>query len=80
MNKTCWTCGHWLIGGGCWEGESVKHTDPEYTCDKWVEEGADGTVTGDILRGISEVENIRKEEIPRRSAREFLSESRKGGE
>lgn len=76
MSKTCWTCGHWLIGGGCWEGKSVKHTTPEYSCEQWVEEGADGTVTGDIWRGISEVEKIESGEIPRRNGRIFLAKER----
>lgn len=47
--KSCWTCGHFLIGGGCCiagcgSGYWIK-VDVDHTCDKWVEEGTKGTVT-----------------------------------
>ncbi|MFF5994259.1 hypothetical protein AAGS61_05830 [Lysinibacillus sp. KU-BSD001] len=47
MSKSCWSCGHWLIGlGCCFSGiERYVKTAPEYSCDKWITEGAPGTVT-----------------------------------
>lgn len=47
MRKSCWGCGHWLIGLGCCISgiNTYKQTEPDHSCDKWVEEGAPGTVT-----------------------------------
>ncbi len=70
MDKTCWTCGHWLIGGSCWKDETIVNTGPNHSCDSWVEEGADGTVTGDILQSLEEDGLISDVESPKRSNRE----------
>ena len=50
MSKTCWGCGHFLVGGGCWkDGEMLqpgwKNVEPDDTCGSWVPEGTKGTVT-----------------------------------
>lgn len=47
MDKTCWSCGHWLLGLGCClkgTGAYVQ-TEHDYSCNSWVEEGTKGTVT-----------------------------------
>lgn len=42
--KICWTCGHYAFG--CFVGETVDYSKTsEDSCDKWVPEGAKGTVT-----------------------------------
>jgi hypothetical protein len=50
MDMSCWTCGHYLIGGGCWKDgqmgeEGWKNVSPNDSCNSWVEEGTKGTVT-----------------------------------
>jgi len=47
VSKTCWNCGHWLIGLGCTR-EDVNNcipTEHDHTCNEWVKEGTQGTVT-----------------------------------
>lgn len=49
----CWGCGHWLIGGGCWKNGQMsetgwKSTNPDDSCEEWVPEGTQGTITGVI--------------------------------
>ena len=58
MNKSCWTCGHFLIGGGCWKDgqmgeEGWKDVSPEDICEAWVKEGTEGTVTYFIEKSAS---------------------------
>lgn len=52
-NNTCWSCGHFLIGGGCWKDgqmgeEGWKNVSPNDSCEHWVKEGTKGTITGDM--------------------------------
>jgi hypothetical protein len=47
----CWSCGHWLIGGGCWKYGHIgepgwRDTNPDDSCEEWVPEGTEGTITG----------------------------------
>lgn len=58
MEKSCWTCGHFLIGGGCWKDSNMgeagrKNVEVDHVCDSWVEEGTKGTVTdfGELTEG-----------------------------
>lgn len=49
--ENCWSCGHWLIGGGCWKNGQMsepgwKNTGPNDSCEEWVPEGTEGTITG----------------------------------
>ncbi|WP_339167058.1 hypothetical protein NSQ24_01355 [Brevibacillus sp. FSL L8-0520] len=51
QGENCWSCGHWLIGGGCWKNGQMseagwRDTGPNDSCDEWVAEGTDGTITG----------------------------------
>lgn len=53
QGKDCWGCGHWLIGGGCWKNGQMsepgwRNTDPDDSCEEWVSEGTEGTITGII--------------------------------
>lgn len=53
-DKTCWTCGHYLIGGGCWKDgnmgeEGWRSVSPHDSCAKWVEETTPGTVSGEMF-------------------------------
>lgn len=61
MSKVCWGCGHWLIGLGCCKAgdNTYKQTDPDDTCNEWVEEGTAGTVTDfeEMSDGTSWAEN-----------------------
>lgn len=47
MDKTCWSCGHWLLGLGCCvEGvNDFVPTEVDYVCHKWLPEGMEETVT-----------------------------------
>lgn len=61
-DKSCWSCGHFLIGGGCWKDgqmgeEGWKHVSPNSLCNSWVEEGTKGTITHKINMGL-EVEIV----------------------
>jgi hypothetical protein len=52
--KDCWSCGHFLIGGGCWKDgqmgeEGWKNVSPSDSCNEWVPEETIGTISGDIL-------------------------------
>lgn len=52
-DKTCWTCGHYLIGGGCWKDGSMgeegwRNVGPNDSCASWVEETTPGTISGII--------------------------------
>lgn len=65
-DKTCWTCGHWLIGGGCWKDgrmgeEGWRNTGPEDSCEEWVEEGTEGTVTGEMWEDIESTDRDNNE-------------------
>lgn len=59
MNKECWTCGHFLIGGGCWKDGQInqpgwKDVGPSDVCDEWVTEKTPGTINGDIWAQIED--------------------------
>jgi hypothetical protein len=46
--KSCWTCGYHLIGGGCYLDGTDKPPvviDLEYVCNSWIKEGTKGTIT-----------------------------------
>lgn len=61
MDKTCWGCGHWLLGlGCCLKGiNDYVQTEHDQTCDSWIEEGTKGTVTdfSDLTDGDKWAEN-----------------------
>lgn len=51
--KSCWSCGHYLIGGGCWKDGQLgqdgwKDVSPNDCCDSWVPENTEGTINGII--------------------------------
>ena len=53
MSKSCWTCGHYLIGGGCWKDgqmgeEGWKNVDPNDYCEHWTHKDTEGTISGEI--------------------------------
>lgn len=57
MGKSCWTCGHWLIGGYCFKNganEPHEKTKHDYVCDEWVEENAEGSITALITKHAEE--------------------------
>ncbi|MGN4125089.1 hypothetical protein ACMGD3_08765 [Lysinibacillus sphaericus] len=45
--KTCCSCGHYLIGGGCWKegNENLKQVQVDDNCGSWVPENTEGTIT-----------------------------------
>jgi hypothetical protein len=50
-DKTCWSCGHYLIGGGCWKDgdfgeDGWRNVGPDDSCEGWVEENTPGTING----------------------------------
>jgi hypothetical protein len=50
-DKTCWSCGHYLIGGGCWKDgdpgeDGWRNAGPDDSCEGWVEETTPGTING----------------------------------
>ena len=50
MEKSCWSCGHYLIGCGCWKDGQLhqngwKDVKPDDSCSHWVAEGFKGSVT-----------------------------------
>lgn len=48
FKPSCWSCGHWVIGGGCFKDkDNVRPTDHDDYCEDWVKEGSPGTVTSD---------------------------------
>lgn len=49
FKPTCWSCGHWVIGGGCFrDKDNVVQTEHDHHCGDWVKEGAPGTITRDM--------------------------------
>ncbi|MBD1373735.1 hypothetical protein IC620_15420 [Hazenella sp. IB182357] len=62
-NKVCWSCGHWLIGGGCWkDGVNNRiNTDVDYSCEAWLEEDTPGTITHEVYN--TAIEELFKEAI-----------------
>lgn len=63
MEKSCWTCGHWLIGGFCFKNGTDKqheNTSHDYVCNKWVAEDIEGTITGMIAENAKEENYIYK--------------------
>ncbi|MBG9772403.1 hypothetical protein [Brevibacillus laterosporus] len=57
QEKNCWTCSHWLIGGGCWKDAfidgaysqlGVVMTEHDHYCDDWVIEGTEGTIMYEV--------------------------------
>jgi hypothetical protein len=51
--KTCWSCGHYLIGGGCWKDghmgeEGWKDVSPDDCCSEWVPEKSPKTINAKI--------------------------------
>ena len=46
MSKSCWSCGHFLIGAGCYKTPPHGVTVAiDHVCDGWLPEGTKGTVT-----------------------------------
>ncbi|WP_144027720.1 hypothetical protein [Paenibacillus sp. 32352] len=59
--EVCWSCGHWLISGGCWiNGHHMNvnkgwmDTNADDSCESWVPEKTPGTITGDIWEHVRE--------------------------
>lgn len=53
MEKTCWTCGNYLIGGGCWKDGNMgevgwRDVGPNDSCREWVTEKTPGTICGQM--------------------------------
>lgn len=52
-DKSCWSCGNYLIGGGCWKDGDMgekgwKDVGPNDSCSAWVDEETPGTIMGFI--------------------------------
>ncbi|WP_438310867.1 hypothetical protein [Sporosarcina sp. FA9] len=46
---TCWSCGHWVLGGGCAEANgALIPTEHDHHCEKWVKEGTAGTISAEM--------------------------------
>ncbi|PAE24039.1 hypothetical protein [Bacillus sp. 7894-2] len=58
-DKTCWTCGHYIIGGGCWKDGGMgedgwRNVGPNDSCGSWVDELTPGTVCGEMHAVLNE--------------------------
>lgn len=54
--KSCWTCGHFLIGGACFKNgeKDAQFVEHDYLCDEWVPENTEGTITYEITKHVEE--------------------------
>jgi hypothetical protein len=50
--RECWSCGHRLMGGGCYEGGRIGHVGTKRvrdhdSCEKWTEYDTPGTINAE---------------------------------
>lgn len=57
MDKSCWSCGHWLIGGMCFKNgeDNIRQTDPDFSCKDWAVEDTEGTITHFISQHVKDL-------------------------
>ncbi|MCM3632886.1 hypothetical protein [Paenibacillus camelliae] len=65
--ETCWSCGHWLIGGGCWKygqmhQEGWINSGPNDSCEEWLPEGTEGTITHEIAISAAQIKESESSE------------------